>query len=94
MLANLHKKTWTDGLILQDFADHSKSNENTAVSLAKLSVEYNKSVIEEFAMTADQLKVRHIGKADPKKKLEETVREAMTSNIVQCLGSMVDAVSF
>lgn len=29
MLLNLHKKKWTDGLILQRFDTHSKTNEQT-----------------------------------------------------------------
>jgi len=29
MLLNLHKKTWTSGLILQNFSDHTHSNEKT-----------------------------------------------------------------
>jgi 26S proteasome regulatory subunit N11 len=28
MLLNLHKKTWTDGLKLQDFEQHAKENED------------------------------------------------------------------
>jgi 26S proteasome regulatory subunit N11 len=56
--------------------------------------QYNKSVIEESTMTADQLKTRHVGKQDPKKHLEENVHKCMKDNIVQCLGSMLDAVSF
>lgn len=45
-------------------------------------------------MTAEQLKTRHVGKQDPKRHLEESVEKAMTDNIVQCLGSCIDAVSF
>jgi hypothetical protein len=29
MLLNLHKKKWTDGLILRKFDTHSKTNEDT-----------------------------------------------------------------
>jgi hypothetical protein len=29
MLLNLHKKKWTDGLILKRFDTHSKTNEQT-----------------------------------------------------------------
>ena len=45
-------------------------------------------------MTKDQLKTRHVGKQDPKKHLEDLVYKSMGNNIVQCLGSMLDAVSF
>ena len=59
-----------------------------------LSEAYNKSVLEETTMTKDQLVTRHVGKQDPKKHLEDQVQASMTSNIVQCLGSMLDTVSF
>ncbi|KAJ3296564.1 multicatalytic endopeptidase [Borealophlyctis nickersoniae] len=94
MLLNLHKKNWTHGLVLDDFSHHSESNEKAVKTMLSLSEAYNKSVIEESTMTPEQLKTRHVGKQDPKRHLEENVENAMTSNIVQCLGSMLDSVSF
>jgi 26S proteasome regulatory subunit N11 len=35
-----------------------------------------------------------VGKQDPKRHLEEKVDTVMTSNIVQCLGAMLDAIVF
>ncbi|KAI8926769.1 26S proteasome non-ATPase regulatory subunit 14 [Entophlyctis helioformis] len=94
MLLNLHKKTWTHGLVLSDFAKQTEENEKAVKAMLALAESYNKSVIEETTMTADQLKTRHVGKQDPKKHLEDNVEAVMTSNIVQCLGSMLDSVSF
>jgi 26S proteasome regulatory subunit N11 len=62
--------------------------------MLSLSEQYNKSVIEESTLTAEQLKTRHVGRQDPKKHLEDKVHQCMGTNIVQCLGSMLDAVSF
>ncbi|KAJ3333406.1 26S proteasome non-ATPase regulatory subunit 14 [Blyttiomyces sp. JEL0837] len=94
MLLNLHKKSWTQGLTLRNFDDHSKTNEEAVKKMLTLADAYNKSVIEETSMTAEQLKTRHVGKQDPKRHLEENVEQAMTANIVQCLGSMLDVESF
>lgn len=94
MLLNLHKKTWTKSLVLADFNDHAQENQKAVQHMLALSENYNKSIIEEQTMTPEQLVTRHVGKADPKKHLEERVYAAMSSNIVQCLGSMLDAVSF
>eukprot|EP00842_Homolaphlyctis_polyrhiza_P006651 jgi/Hompol1/6988/HPOL_005145-RA len=94
MLLNLHKKTWTHGLTLKDFTTHAEENQKAVKQMLSLSEAYNKSVQEEMSMTEDQLKTRHIGKQDPKKHLEDNVEASMASNIVQCLGSMLDAVSF
>lgn len=62
--------------------------------MLSLSEAYNKSVIEESALTADQLKTRHVGKQDPKRHLEAHGEELMANNIVQCLGTMFDATAF
>ena len=55
---------------------------------------YNKSIQEELIMTPEQLKTRHVGKQDPKRHLEDNIERLMASNIVQCMGSMLDATSF
>ncbi|KAJ1558551.1 26S proteasome non-ATPase regulatory subunit 14 [Nowakowskiella sp. JEL0078] len=94
MLLNLHKKTWTHGLTLTDFNDHAESNESTVKAMLGLAELYNKSVQEEITMTPEQLKTRHVGKQDPKRHLQQNVEKLMTTNIVQCLGSMLDAVTF
>ncbi|KAJ3022625.1 multicatalytic endopeptidase [Thoreauomyces humboldtii] len=94
MLMNLHKKTWTNGLLLNDFDTHTKDNETAVKAMLTLSDAYNKSVIEESTMTPDELEKRHVGKQDPKRHLEDSVENAMTSNIVQCLATMLDAVAF
>ncbi|KAJ3223349.1 26S proteasome non-ATPase regulatory subunit 14 [Clydaea vesicula] len=94
MLLNLHKKTWSNGLVLDDFIEHSVDNEKAVKTMLGLAEAYNKSVLEESVMTADQLKTRHVGKQDPKRHLEDNIEKSMTANIVLCLGSMLDAVSF
>ncbi|KAI8813672.1 26S proteasome non-ATPase regulatory subunit 14 [Cladochytrium replicatum] len=91
MLLNLHKRIWTHGLTLTDFNTHTENNEKAVKTMLNLADAYNKSVIEETTMTADQLKTRHVGKQDPKRHLEENVESVMTANIVQALGKMLDA---
>ena len=59
-----------------------------------LSELYNKSIIESSTLTEQELKTRHVGKQDPKKHLEDEMCDSMSLNIIQCLGSMLDAVSF
>ncbi|KAK9717987.1 multicatalytic endopeptidase [Basidiobolus ranarum] len=94
MLLNLHKKNWTNGLTLTNFHEHSEHNEKSVKAMLSLAEAYNKSVQEESTMSSDQLKTRHVGKQDPKRHLEDTVEDVMCSNIVQTLGTMLDAVSF
>ncbi|KAG0425671.1 hypothetical protein HPB47_027185 [Ixodes persulcatus] len=94
MLLNLHKKSWTDGLTLQDYDEHCKVNEATVTEMLDLAKAYNKSLEEEDKMTPEQLAIKNVGKQDPKRHLEERVDVLMTSNIVQCLGAMLDTVVF
>ncbi|XP_008468296.1 26S proteasome non-ATPase regulatory subunit 14-like [Diaphorina citri] len=42
MLLNLHKKTWMDGLSLQDYNEHCKLNEGTVNDMLELAKHYNK----------------------------------------------------
>ncbi|CAG5097327.1 Similar to Rpn11: 26S proteasome non-ATPase regulatory subunit 14 (Drosophila melanogaster) [Cotesia congregata] len=94
MLLNLHKKTWMDGLTLAEYSEHSKLNENTVAEMLELAKNYNKSLEDEEKMTPEQLAIKNVGKQDPKRHLEEKVDMLMSTNIVQCLGAMLDTVVF
>nr|XP_016479407.1 PREDICTED: 26S proteasome non-ATPase regulatory subunit 14 homolog [Nicotiana tabacum] len=94
MLLNLHKKKWTDGLTLQRFDAHSKTNEQTVQEMLNLAVKYNKAVQEEDELPPEKLAIANVGRQDAKKHLEEHVSNLMSSNIVQTLGTMLDTVVF
>ncbi|CAN6342001.1 unnamed protein product [Urochloa humidicola] len=94
MLLNLHKKKWTDGLILKRFDAHSKTNEQTVQEMLNLAVKYNKAVQEEDELPPEKLAIANVGRQDAKKHLEEHVSNLMSSNIVQTLGTMLDTVVF
>jgi len=94
MLLNLHKKSWMEGLTLQNYHDHSCLNEDTVKGILGLAQAYNKSLEEEEKMTPEQLAIKNVGKLDPKRHLEDKVEVLMTANIVQCLGAMLDTVIF
>ncbi|XP_015779601.1 PREDICTED: 26S proteasome non-ATPase regulatory subunit 14-like [Acropora digitifera] len=91
MLLNLHKKTWMDGLTLQDYDDHCAHNQKTVTTTSK---NYSRAVEEEDTMTPEQRAIKNVGKQDPKRHLEENVDILMTSDIVQCLGAMLNSVVF
>ena len=94
MLLNLHKKSWIDGLSLEDFTVHSEQNAGVVKQMLDLSKNYIKSLEEEENMTPEQLAIRNVGKQDPKRHLEENVDALMTSNIVQCIATMMSLVIF
>jgi len=94
MLLNLHKKKWTNGLLLTNFEDHCKQNEGTVKNLLELADSYNKAVQEEEKTSADKLEIQNVGKLNPKKHLELDVGKLMSKNISQTLGTMLDAIVF
>merc|ERR1712228_916417 len=83
MLLNLHKKSWLEGLTLQDYDEHAEHNKDSVKSILGLAKQYRKSLEEEQKMTPQQLAIRNVGKLDPKRHLEEKVDNLMTCNIVQ-----------
>ncbi|KAE9457131.1 hypothetical protein C3L33_10962, partial [Rhododendron williamsianum] len=94
MLLNLHKKKWTDGLTLQRFDTHSKTNEQTVQEMLNLAIKYNKAVQEEDELPPEKLAIANVGRQDAKKHLEEHISNLMSSNIIQTLGTMLDTVVF
>jgi len=94
MLMNLHKKNWTDGLKLTDYVTHADEMEKTVTEMKNLSDAYEKAVRQETELTADALLVATVGKVDAKKRIEDSVLELMSTNLVQLLGTMLDTVVF
>ncbi len=62
MLLNLNKKSWIDGLRLQDYNDHCQINELTVKTMFELANNYNKALEEEEKMTPEQLAIKNVGK--------------------------------
>ncbi|KAK9834483.1 hypothetical protein WJX74_002673 [Apatococcus lobatus] len=94
MLMNLQKKTWTAGLTLRDYEEHSKGNEGEVKELENLSDQYDKAVVEEQALPPAKRAVANVGKMDAKKHLQASIQALMARNITQCMGTMLDTNVF
>ncbi len=94
MLMNLHKKKWTDGLRVESFAEMEKANTELCAQMLKSAVAYNKLIQDERVLSKEEKEVAFVGKMDPKKRLAADLETMMSSNIVQSLGTMLDAVIF
>ena len=94
MLLNLHKTGWENGLALAEYGEHTEHNEKTISEMLELAKLYKTSVEEEDKLTKEELAIKNVGKQDPKRHLEAKVSVLMSSNIVQCLGAMVNTVIF
>ena len=94
MLLNLHKRVWTSGLRVDDVGQHRKANEERLSEMLKLCKEWGRRLEEEEGKSEKEVMVDNVGKIDPKKHLQATVDDLMTSNISQTLGIMLDTVVF
>lgn len=94
MLMNLHKKKWTTGLKVESFESVEKQNSELCDQMLKSAVTYNKAIQEERTLSKEEKEVAFVGKVDPKKRLASDVESLMGDNIVQSLGTMLDAVIF
>lgn len=94
MLMNLQKKTWTHGLTLKDFEEHTKTNAKSVKEMQALADNYDKAVVEEQELSPEKRIVANVGKMDAKKHLEAEVQKMMSGNIVQCMGTMLDTIVF
>ncbi|WIA14843.1 hypothetical protein OEZ86_003578 [Tetradesmus obliquus] len=94
MLLNLSKKTWTEGLLLDNFAHHAASNEKVVGEMKELVSRYDAAVVEEQALAPEARIVANVGKMDAKKHLAGHVTQLMAANINQAMGTMLDTVVF
>lgn len=94
MLLNLNKKSWTNSLRNLDFKDQQEKTVETVKELARLTSEYNKWIQDEIKKTKEELVVSQVGKMNPKAHLANTIDESLNTNVVECLGSMLNTVVF
>lgn len=62
--------------------------------LKDLSEKYIKAVGDEQDMPHEKRAVANVGKMDAKKHMQSSVQSLMSSNILQCMGTMLDTVVF
>ena len=62
MLLNLNKKSWIDGLNLENYNEHCRLNDQTVKLMLDLANNYNKALEDEEKMTPEQLAIKNVGK--------------------------------
>lgn len=60
MLLNLHKKSWMEGLTLQDYSEHCKLNETIVKEMLELAKNYNKVHLLYLIQRSFKLLRKHI----------------------------------
>lgn len=94
MLMNLQKKTWTHGLTLKDFEDHTSGNAACVKEMQELTKKYDTAVVEEEGVAPEARVVATVGRMDAKKHLEKHVQTLLSANILQTMGTMLDVLVF
>jgi len=72
-LMNLQKKNWMHGLITQNFEDHANESEKQLAEILDLTKKLNFRLDEEAKLSQEQNQVAHVGKVDPRKRLEKKI---------------------
>jgi len=62
--------------------------------MSNLAELYHKWVEDEITKPKEELIVSTVGKLNPKNRLTDKLDETMTSNIKECLGTMMDTEIF
>jgi 26S proteasome regulatory subunit N11 len=94
MLLNLNKSNWTNSLKLRDYNEQQSSNVETLKNFAKLATDYNKWIKEETKKTREEFTVASVGLTNPKKQLGFQIEQSLNSNVMDCLGTMLNTVCF
>mmetsp|Transcript_798 Transcript_798/g.1181 ORF Transcript_798/g.1181 Transcript_798/m.1181 type:complete len:311 (+) Transcript_798:118-1050(+) len=94
MLSNVHAKKWSNGLVPNNFAEHSDKSQTMVKSMLSLAKDYNSRVQEEEKKTAEEIMIENVGKIDPKRHLKDNVDVLMADNIDQAMTSSLDTLVF
>ncbi|OAF70913.1 COP9 signalosome complex subunit 5 [Intoshia linei] len=79
MLLNLSKKTWMDGLKLENYQVCSEKISVTLKKMLSYAKSFKKELEEEENISAVQRELKNIGKMDPKRHLMESIND-ITNN--------------
>jgi len=94
MLGNLHKTGWSNSLKLSDYATQHQGNIDKLKEFSRLSALYNKWIKEETKMKREEFVVYQVGKLNPKAHLQNEIEETLNSNVIGCLGTMLNTIVF
>lgn len=105
MLMNLGKRNWVSSLAVAPFDRHGAQTAATVAQMLTFTAAYQDRIQQHevgtgtgttgtAAKTAADALVESVGKLDPKRHLHAAVADLMGSNIIQCLGTMLDTVVF
>lgn len=94
MLLNLNKSSWDEGFKLKKSGEYKKSTKEQLDKMIDLCSKYASWIDEEVNKSTKEVKLKSVGKFNPKDHLEHTVEESINDNINQCLTTMMNTIIF
>jgi len=62
--------------------------------MSRLTQMYKKWIDQETKMKREEFVVYQVGKVNPKSHLQQELEETMNTNVIDCLGTMLNTVVF
>lgn len=98
MLQNTNKREWSGSLEQISSTSSSKKNSNNDSSLIKsmlsLASSFSKSLQDELLLSKEELRIRHIGKQDPKRHMAECAENIFSTNMIEVIKDLVNEEIF
>ena len=94
MLLNLHKSNWDQGFKNKNCKESREDNNKRLDTIIDLSDKYADWIDNEVNKSTQEVKLKSVGKFNPRDHLEHTIEEAITDNINKCLTTMMNTIIF
>ena len=94
MLLNLHKSSWDEGFKTLNSNKYKETTLKKLDTMIDLSEKYSQWIDEEVNKSTKEIKLKTVGKFNPKDHLEQTIEESVNENINQCLTTMMNTIIF
>jgi len=94
MLLNLHKSPWDQGFKVKKSENYKNDSLKQLKTMSDLCDKYSGWVDQEINKSIDEVKLKTVGKFNPRDHLENTVDDAVNDNINQVLTTMLNTIIF
>lgn len=94
MLLNLHKSAWDEGFKTKDSKNSRESNIKNLNKIVDLCDKYASWIDDEVNKPSSEVKLKSVGKFNPRDHLEQTIEELAAENINKSLTSMLNTLIF
>lgn len=94
MLLNLHKSNWDQGFKNKNCNESRENNNKRLDTIIDLCSKYSDWINSELNKSTNEVKLKSVGKFNPRNHLEKIVEESITDNLNKCLTTMMNTIIF